>query len=217
MIKNQCRYALTLAMSDTDMPNSANPDKSTAPPAKLQPSSKAALARLADSMVEYPPLSPLSFVPREGDDLSLLTVRGTLEGTSTVIGPEPQSAPADDETWRLKPLPPLPKPEKRRSLLLMGPLSAPAIARRMSPFLTRAMRPRQQKQDSPSGSSAAGPSNFGTRSAPVMSSPSRQGRSRRVASDGGVRLAGGPPGQGMRYEGTNGVAVGLPPPYGAGA
>ncbi|KAM5545342.1 hypothetical protein V8D89_000955 [Ganoderma adspersum] len=116
------------------------------PPAKARFPRKAALAGLTDSTIDFSPLSPMSFVGGDSDNLSLLTARGSFAGTSTLSAPmEPQSAPADVETWRLRPLPPIPplppalKPEKRKSpMAMMSPLSAPAIARRVSPFLTRA-------------------------------------------------------------------------------
>ncbi|PIL28538.1 hypothetical protein GSI_08579 [Ganoderma sinense ZZ0214-1] len=113
-------------------------------PTKPRSPRKGALPSPTNSIViiDYPPLSPMSFVARDSNNSSLVVARGTFTGTSIVGGspPEPQYSPADSETWRLRPLPPIPKPEKRMSplaLTMTSPLSAPAIARRVSPFLTR--------------------------------------------------------------------------------
>ena len=218
------RYAsLTPAMHAPDLKLPSNPQLPMPPTAKAPLPRKAVLAGLTNS-IDFSPLSPISFVGGDSDNLSLLTARGTFAGTSTLSTPmEPQSAPADVETWRLRPLPPIPplprlgKLEKRKSpLTMMSPLSAPVIARRVSPFLTRAVRPRQRTQDSSSSGSAAASPNSGSRGrVPPTTSSNRRGRSRRVASDGGVRLAGGPPGEGTGRERTGGAARSLPPPYGA--
>ncbi|KAI1781728.1 hypothetical protein LXA43DRAFT_1105451 [Ganoderma leucocontextum] len=206
-----------LVARPADLRRPPSPDMSVPPPAKPRSSGKAALAaRVADSTVEYSPLSPISFVAREGDDLSMLAARGTIISMSGVdrstLGPQRVHEPANtSERWQMRALPSIPKTEKRKTPL--SPLAAPAIARRVAPFLTRAVRTRQHAQGTPWSGSAVGSSNSGVRNAPATS-PSRQVGSPRVASDGGIRLAGGPPGEGRRRGGADRAAKSLPPPYG---